>query len=247
MIVRIAEITDLVGKNYYSFVERDHYPEATSILDIPAYLPDGKHPPGFDPIMEKGLHVFQPTAELFNNFSYFLRVVEQIAGRREGVVKVIVPPEWYVNHVIAHDFQCTKRCLLDSLHQQIKSNHNPSNETDSTTLKTCSVYLKDRKGEEDHFDVYDVATTDTEGLTAAAWRQTIDDERSGLQKSPKGAKFHDGWKEIKRGEEYFENSMVSDNKEFSSKAFYATDVPGKPRTLCFLLHTPLMFSLNSHS
>ncbi len=62
----------------------------------PAYhetvqLPDGIHD-AFH--MEQGVHVFTPTAAVFLDFGRFLRDVEEIAGRKMGVVKVIVPSEW---------------------------------------------------------------------------------------------------------------------------------------------------------
>lgn len=44
--------------------------------------------------MEEGLHVFIPTAAAFLDFGRFLKDVEEIAGRKMGVVKVIVPSEW---------------------------------------------------------------------------------------------------------------------------------------------------------
>ena len=44
--------------------------------------------------MEKGLYVFTPAAAAFYDFGRFLKDVEEIAGRKMGVVKVIVPPEW---------------------------------------------------------------------------------------------------------------------------------------------------------
>jgi len=42
--------------------------------------------------MKSGIHVFEPTCAEFNDFVTFLKVVEEIAGREAGVVKVVVPP-----------------------------------------------------------------------------------------------------------------------------------------------------------
>lgn len=41
--------------------------------------------------MDCDIHVFEPTRSVFENFGAFLKVVEEIAGREVGVVKVVVP------------------------------------------------------------------------------------------------------------------------------------------------------------
>ena len=43
--------------------------------------------------MDGGLYVFTPTSANFSDFGNFLKDVEEIAGRKMGVVKVIVPSE----------------------------------------------------------------------------------------------------------------------------------------------------------
>lgn len=71
-----------------------HNPLALTLSKTPAYLPEGGIPDGFNLSMEKGLHVFSPTANVFEDFPTFLEAVEEIAGREHGVIKVIVPKEW---------------------------------------------------------------------------------------------------------------------------------------------------------
>ena len=44
--------------------------------------------------VEDGLHIFSPTMAAFSDFGRFLRDVEEIAGRKTGVVKVVVPAGW---------------------------------------------------------------------------------------------------------------------------------------------------------
>lgn len=44
--------------------------------------------------LENGTFVFTPTAADFTNFTKFLEGVEEIAGRENGVVKIIVPQRW---------------------------------------------------------------------------------------------------------------------------------------------------------
>jgi len=44
--------------------------------------------------VDNGLFVFTPTATEFKAFANFLQQAEEIAGRENGVVKVIVPREW---------------------------------------------------------------------------------------------------------------------------------------------------------
>ena len=44
--------------------------------------------------MEQGLRIFTPTATAFSDFTRFLRGVEDVAGRKVGVVKVVIPSQW---------------------------------------------------------------------------------------------------------------------------------------------------------
>ena len=44
--------------------------------------------------VENDLHIFSPTMAAFSDFGRFLGNVEEIAGRKTGVVKVVVPAEW---------------------------------------------------------------------------------------------------------------------------------------------------------
>ena len=46
--------------------------------------------------VEEGLYVFNPLAAAFLDFRRFLKDVEEIAGRKMGVVKIIVS-EWWVS------------------------------------------------------------------------------------------------------------------------------------------------------
>ena len=62
----------------------------------PAYHITAEVPKGHEDAihMAKGLYVFTPTANAFFDFGRFLKDVEEIAGRKMGVVKVIIPSEW---------------------------------------------------------------------------------------------------------------------------------------------------------
>ena len=44
--------------------------------------------------MDDGLHVFSPTTDAFLDFGRFLKAVEEVAGRKMGVVKVVIPSGW---------------------------------------------------------------------------------------------------------------------------------------------------------
>ena len=57
----------------------------------PAYQPLVDIPEGYNFHMDSGTFTFTPTLEVFGNFAAFLAVVEEIAGRAMGCVKVIVP------------------------------------------------------------------------------------------------------------------------------------------------------------
>lgn len=50
-------------------------------------------PKAFDFEVIDGVYVFQPTVASFVKFENFLETVEEIAGRKMGVVKVVVPKE----------------------------------------------------------------------------------------------------------------------------------------------------------
>ena len=44
--------------------------------------------------VENDLHIFSPTMAAFSDFGRSLRDKEEIAGRKTGVVKVVVPAGW---------------------------------------------------------------------------------------------------------------------------------------------------------
>ncbi len=89
-----GQITDMLSKAQYTVSAGAHDPQALNLAETPAYLAGGEVPDGFNLVMDKGLHVFSPTANVFKEFTTFLETVEAIAGREHGVVKVIVPKEW---------------------------------------------------------------------------------------------------------------------------------------------------------
>ena len=66
----------------------------------PCYLNPSKIPKDYNLSMEQGLHVFSPTRRVFEDFPNFLEIVENLAGRQCGVVKVVVPNGWSVNFMI---------------------------------------------------------------------------------------------------------------------------------------------------
>ena len=90
---RIAQITKLLEKPFYSSSAKTRRPKALPIT--PASPLESNVPEDFNLTMDKGLHVFSPTSSVFHDFPNFLKVVEEIAGREHGVVKVIMPKDWY--------------------------------------------------------------------------------------------------------------------------------------------------------
>ena len=63
------------------------------------YFPSKPVPPGFQGSYhceQGGIFLFKPNAEVFRDFPSFLRVVEEIAGRERGLVKIMIPDEWYL-------------------------------------------------------------------------------------------------------------------------------------------------------
>ena len=81
-----------------ALLKKTGYSEATSSKprvsrhdQQPAYQPLIDIPAGYNFHMDSGTFTFTPTLEIFSNFAAFLAVVEEVAGREEGCVKVIVP------------------------------------------------------------------------------------------------------------------------------------------------------------
>ena len=93
-LVGIAQITNLLSIPYYSMSAAARYLQVSTSTTTSAYQTGGKIPEGFNFCMDKGLHVFSPTASVFKDFATFLGTVEEIAGREYGVVKVVVPKQW---------------------------------------------------------------------------------------------------------------------------------------------------------
>ena len=68
----------------------------TSKIKASAYHPSAEIPDDFNLSMENGTFVFSPTKSVLEDFPRFLEVVENVAGREQGVVKVVIPFQWYV-------------------------------------------------------------------------------------------------------------------------------------------------------
>ncbi|KAL9122950.1 MAG: hypothetical protein Q9187_000491 [Circinaria calcarea] len=88
-----------------------HKAEAWSLSQQPGYHPLMDLPSGYNITKDAGIDVFSPTKEVFEEFSNFLAVVEEISGRDNGVVKVIVP-ETAVLPVLSVDLPGMNQTLL---------------------------------------------------------------------------------------------------------------------------------------
>ena len=82
----IALLLNLINTQGYS-----HKAASCSLSQLLAFHPLMDLPVGYNIAKVAGVDVFSPTKEVFEDFSSFLAVVEEISGRKTGVVKVIVP------------------------------------------------------------------------------------------------------------------------------------------------------------
>ncbi len=56
--------------------------------------------PAQDPYATRGIPVFRPSMEEFQDFEAYMEKV-QVWGARSGIVKIIPPPEWYCRAKVA--------------------------------------------------------------------------------------------------------------------------------------------------
>ncbi|KAI9836786.1 MAG: hypothetical protein M1819_000951 [Sarea resinae] len=116
-------------------------------------------PDGFNMHIDKhGLHVFSPTADVYRDFETFLEVVEELAGREKGVVKVVVPKESlepWVWEASAHD-------------------HTDQNESSREKINTYSLQLalnQYSKGNRTTF--YEVVSEEAKKVPAKDWHNVV--------------------------------------------------------------------------
>jgi len=76
-------------------VQPDHFYSQQNIQLPPSPRSDGKTwlDPADDPLAQRGIPVFKPSMEEFQNFEGYMNRVE-CWGKRSGIVKVIPPKEW---------------------------------------------------------------------------------------------------------------------------------------------------------
>ena len=86
-------VTALLNAKRYSTKPACTASGAASLAQQPAYQALVDLPPNYNFAMDAGVYVFSPTKEIFDDFASFVEVIEAVAGRKHGVVKVIVPEE----------------------------------------------------------------------------------------------------------------------------------------------------------
>ena len=84
------QVVALLGMAGYANASTSR-PRVSPYDQRPSYQPLVDIPAGYNFHMDSGTVTFTPTLEVFGNFAAFLAVVEEIAGREQGCVKVIVP------------------------------------------------------------------------------------------------------------------------------------------------------------
>ena len=81
---KIEKITNILQSRQYNI-------SSTPTRDLSIEVIDNLD--NYNLTIQNGLHIFRPTAGVLSDFENFLQKVEDIAGRKAGVVKVIVPKE----------------------------------------------------------------------------------------------------------------------------------------------------------
>ena len=107
----IAQTTTLLSMPRYSAPPTTQDMGTSSPGKTAAYLYGCKVPDDYNLSMDQGLHIFSPTKSVFEDFPSFLEVVEEVAGREHGVVKVVVPKEWLVGLISVDTLQITDSYL----------------------------------------------------------------------------------------------------------------------------------------
>jgi hypothetical protein len=84
-------------------VQPDHFYGAEDIQFPPSPHSDGKGwlDPKDDPLAHRGIPVFRPTMEEFEDFEAYVTRLE-VWGEKSGIVKVIPPKEWSVRFTLLH-------------------------------------------------------------------------------------------------------------------------------------------------
>lgn len=68
--------------------------------DQPSKEPKGYWDPEDDPLATRGIPVFQPSIEEFEDFEGYMERVEDW-GSKSGIVKVVPPKEWCVQFMVS--------------------------------------------------------------------------------------------------------------------------------------------------
>lgn len=155
-------------------------------------------PAGYAWRMDCDIHVFEPTRSVFENFGAFLKVVEEIAGREVGVVKVVVPrPTVSPNQ---EDEKANTQLLPTQRFEMTRV---------ETTVETRVLYKVEtnRYG----FEVADLQAIESHSRTVSETWASVKDEGNQV------------WKEPSFGTTLREKSML---KRLTSGVLAATDLDG---------------------
>ena len=83
----------------------------------------------------------------------------------------------------------------------------------------------------------------TEDTAAAIWCKQIQDKRTELHEHLRlnGVDVEDVWKEVHLGDDYSENKMILNNRQWASK-IYAANIAGGFSSCCVYYHILLTFN-----
>ena len=193
-------------------------------LPPPKTLQPPDVPEGFNMHMEKSVFVFKPEAGVFGDFVRFLEVVEDIAGRTQGVVKVVLPTSTdtttWGSHSPSRDSTAgdtRMRCVTDE---------SSSNRSELVAIESCKTTLVAHKlPRSDITFAYGIETHKGKNVLASVWRDMIEAHRQETSIDWSIDIDHEGgtWKEAVYENTYQEKNMID---ALAKPVVHALDIEG---------------------
>ncbi|KAI9812585.1 MAG: hypothetical protein M1827_004574 [Pycnora praestabilis] len=225
-------------------------PESGITGSVPAYDPSAAVHEGFNMTMENGCYVFAPTVDVFREFERFLATVEELAGRKAGVVKVVVPKKTLdeseqpffisdgvdaviaasmkVKHSVGSKTNRTRELLTAAPHMLELMNEKSKPELNLAAYSLGMTLNKSSRSNRALF--YNVSSERKADVPATLWRQVIEDHRKSII-SESGVHC-DRWTMPWKNADYdycrYENKMINEFNHGKHDAYYAMDNDASP-------------------
>ena len=160
--------------------------------------------------MEKSVFVFKPEPQVFGDFVHFLDVVEDIAGRTQGVVKVILPTS--TDTTTWGSPSPSRGTTAEDNRTTCAANGSPINRSHPVTMQTHRTLLVAHKfPRTDITFAYGIETRNDRNVLASAWRDRIEVHRKETAASWSIDIDQEGgtWKEAVYENTYGEEHMIN--------------------------------------